>query len=68
MIIHLSLIEPNIKNVLRRGKSTVHIIGVNPGGLGVATPRFWAGGTGGSWTCRKILLYLIMHRKYVRKW
>jgi len=23
------------------------IIGVNPGGLGVATPRFWAGGAWG---------------------
>src|SRR6218665_1200628 len=36
--------------------------GVNPGGLGVATPRFWAGGcrgsqgvAGGSWTGREIL-------------
>ena len=32
--------------------------------------RFWAGGHGGhrgSWTGRKIL-YLIMYRKYVRKW
>src|SRR6218665_2459076 len=42
---------------------------------GVATPRFWAGGSwgssgvaGGLWTSRKILLYLIMYRKYVRKW
>jgi len=46
-------------------------------GLGVATPRFLAGGSlgvaggsqGGSgwWTGRKILLYLNMYRKYVRK-
>jgi len=41
--------------------------GVNHGGLGVATPRFWAGGRGGrrgslgSWIGRDILLYLIMH-------
>ena len=40
---------------------------------GVATPqnlgRGVVGGVaGGSWTGRKILLYLIMHRKYVRKW
>ena len=40
-------------------------IGINPGGF--ATPRFWAGGRRGSWTGHKIL-YLIMHRKYVRKW
>ena len=39
--------------------------------------RFWAGGRGksqgrkgrrGSWTGRKILLYLIMYRKYFQKW
>src|SRR6218665_3031507 len=27
-----------------------------------------AGGSLGSWTSREILLYLIMYRKYVRKW
>src|SRR6218665_2536245 len=27
-------------------------------------PNFWKG----SWTGRKLLLYLIMYRKYVRKW
>ena len=48
-------------------------IGVNSGvGWGVATPRFWAGGVvggrRGSWTGRKILLYLTMYRKYFRKW
>src|SRR6218665_1423269 len=52
-------------------------------GMRVATPIFWAGGSCGvagrvvgrvaggslgSWTGREILLYLIMHRKYVRKW
>src|SRR6218665_2296260 len=44
-------------------------------GLRVATSRFWAGGSregrGGSlesWAGREILLYLIMYRKYVRKW
>jgi len=31
-------------------------IGVNPGGVRIATPRFWDGG-------REILLYLIMHTK-----
>ena len=51
---------------------------VNPGGWGVATPRFWAEGSWGvaegvvvavvgSWTGRKILLYHIMYRKHVRK-
>jgi len=43
------------------------IIGVNPGGLGVATPRSWAGGCEwrrGPWTGRKIL-YLVMYRKVV---
>ena len=40
-------------------------LGVNPWGLGVATPRYLAGG---SWTGREILLCLIMYRKYVRKW
>src|SRR6218665_2355570 len=53
-------------------------IGVNPGGWGSRSLRFWAGGCGGSrggargtegsWTGRKILLYVIMYRKYVRKW
>src|SRR6218665_593800 len=48
-------------------------------GLRVATPIFWAGGSCGgrregrrgslgSLTGREILLYLIMYRKYVRKW
>jgi len=36
-------------------------------GLGVATPRFWAWGPQGSLTGGKILLYLIMYGKYVRK-
>src|SRR6218665_1954535 len=40
-------------------------------GLRVVTPIFWAGGrvvvSLGSWTGREIL-YLIMYRKYVRKW
>src|SRR6218665_1712693 len=43
-------------------------------GLRVATPRFWAGGRREgrrgaleSWTGSEIL-YLIMYRKYVRKW
>ena len=36
-------------------------IGVNPGGLGIATPPdFGQGGRWVSWTGRKILLYLIM--------
>ena len=33
----------------------------------VATPRFWARGLGGV-AGVDILLYLIMYRKYVRKW
>ena len=48
-------------------------IGVNPGGWGRDPPDFGQGGRGvvggsqGSWTGRKILVYLIMYRKYVRK-
>src|SRR6218665_1720211 len=55
-------------------------IGVNPGGLGGRDPQIsgrgvvggsqW-GSQGGSWeslTGGKILLYLIMYRKYIRKW
>ena len=38
-------------------------IGVDPGGWGSRPPRFWVGG--GSWTGRKISVYLIMYRKYV---
>ena len=53
---------------------------VNPEGLGRSRPPdFGQGGRGrvaggrrggswGSWTGREILLYLIMYRKYVRKW
>src|SRR6218665_1748830 len=41
--------------------SSLHIC-VNPGGWGVATPRFWAGEfwgvAGASWTGRETLLYL----------
>jgi len=40
--------------------------GVNPGGLEGSQPPGFA--QGGSWTGREILLYLIMYRKYVRKW
>ena len=53
-------------------------IGVNPGGWGVATPQILGRGSRGgsqvgswgSWTGHKILLYLIMYRKYmyVQKW
>ena len=47
--------------------------GVNFGGLGSRSPIFWAGGSWGvaveSWTTgHEILSYLIMYRKYVRKW
>jgi len=48
--------------------------GVNPGGWGSQPPDFGQGvvrarrGVVGSWTSREILLYLIMYRKYVRKW
>jgi len=48
--------------------------GVNPGGWGSRPPDFWQEvvglqeGRGGSWTGREILIYLIMNRKYVRKW
>src|SRR6218665_3227485 len=45
-------------------------------GLRVATPRILGRGVAGrlaggaleSWTGREVLLYLIMYRKYVRKW
>jgi len=37
-------------------------------GLGVTNPRFWAGIVGVAGGGREILLYLIMYRKYVRKW
>ena len=40
-------------------------MGVNLGGLGGHDPQILGRG---SWTVREILLYLIMHRKYVRKW
>jgi len=49
-------------------------IGVNPGGLGCHDPlRIWAvggrrAGRGGSRTGHETLLYLIIYRKYVRKW
>src|SRR6218665_408009 len=54
------------------------ILGIG-GSRSLRSLRFWAGGRGesqrgrkgereGSWTGRKILLYLIMYRKYVRKW
>ena len=43
--------------------SVIYFRDVNPG-VGVATPRFWAGGSWGL----EILLYLIVYRKYVRKW
>src|SRR6218665_3739031 len=63
----------------RSGDVVSIVIGVNPGGLVVATPQslgrgvvgvagWFARGVVGSWTGRKILLYLIMYRKYVRKW
>jgi len=44
--------------------------GVNPGGCGVATLLHFGQGVVGSQEGRKILLslYLIMHRRYVRKW
>ena len=42
--------------------------GVNPRELGVVTPRFLAEGSWGRKGGREILLYLIMYRKYVRKW
>ena len=42
--------------------------GVNPGGWGSRPPDFGQGGSWGSWTGRKILLYIIIYRKCVRKW
>jgi len=57
-----------VRNEIFRSKCA---IGVNPGGWGGRDPPdFGQGGRGGrrgSWTGRKIL-YLIMYRKYVRKW
>jgi len=52
-----------------------NIIGVNPGGLGVAKPRFWAvsrrgpqGGRGRVVKYYYMLLCVIMHSKYFGKW
>src|SRR6218665_2319296 len=56
----------SIDSVSRSRKSCIQ--GVNPGRLGVAIPRFWAGVVGGRRTGREILLYLIIYRKDVRKW
>jgi len=51
---------------------TATLIGVNPGGWGVTTLKFWAGVVGEvageSWTGRYTFLHFIMYRKYVRKW
>ena len=62
-------------NDLCSKKKHCSIRGVNPGGLGVATPQIlglgsWGSqdGSWGSWTGREILFYLIMCRKYIRKW
>ena len=47
-------------------------IDVNPGGWGSRPPDFGqgsrGGGAGGALTGHKILVYLFMYRKYVRKW
>src|SRR6218665_3830136 len=58
-----------------KGFFPIAIQGCQSWGLRVATPRFWAGGRSEgrrgwleSWTGSEILLYLIMYRKYVRKW
>src|SRR6218665_2399971 len=59
-----------------KGFFPIAIQGRQSWGLRVATPRFWAGGhregrrevVGVVLTGREILLYLIMYRKYVRKW
>ena len=49
------------------GKEEEGSIGVNPGWVGdVATSPDL--GLRRSWTGRETLLYLIMYRKYVRKW
>jgi len=48
-----------------KGSLTKVGIDVNPGELGVTTPRFWAGG---SWTGLGKLLQPILHKKYVGKW
>jgi len=47
----------------------IYCRGVNPGGLGGRAPRLWAGvvGSPGVVACREIL-YLIMYKKYLRKW
>jgi len=45
--------------------NVIYFISVNPGGLVGRDPQILGGG---SWTGRKILLYLNMYRKYVRKW
>jgi len=56
----------------RNQSRSVSDIGVNSGGLGCRDPRFWAGESWGvawgSWTGRETLLYIIIYRKYVRKW
>ena len=67
--------EKKCKNFSISFKPISKCIRVNPGGLGGRNPRFWAGGRGGSqggsWRRGRVvkyILYLIMNRKYVRKW
>src|SRR6218665_684338 len=59
--------QPSHSHTLTLKLSEASILGVGDPDL----PDFWQGVrevAGGSWTGREILLYLIIYRKYVRKW
>ena len=71
------LLNPPLGNSFLLEKASFSLLsrGVNPGGWGWRPAYFGQGGRVGiaggslaSWTGREIVLYLIMYRKYVRKW
>ena len=68
-----SLLNPPLGNSFLLVKASFPLLsrGVNPGAEGRDPQILGRGSQGGSlesWTGREILLYLIMYRKYVRKW
>src|SRR6218665_2225055 len=71
------LLNPPLGNSFLLEKASFPFLssGVNPGAegrdplvLGRGSQEGLQGGSLESWTGREILLYLIMYRKYVRKW